>query len=56
MIKIENFIYALKITWLRRYILQEHCTWNTSELNLTDVFSRGDNYTYLKSEELSNPF
>ena len=48
MIKIENFIYALKITWLRRHV-QEHCTCNTlSDLNLTDVFSRGDNYAYLK--------
>ena len=57
MIKIENFIYALKITRLRRHILQEHCTWNTlTELNLTEVFSREDNYSYLKSEELSNPF
>ena len=34
MIKIENFIYALKITWLRRHILQEHCTLNT----LTELY------------------
>ena len=57
MIQIENFTYALKITWLRRHILQEHCTRNTlSELNLTEVFSRGDHYAYLKSEEIGNPF
>ena len=57
MIKIEDFIYALKITWLRRQILQENCTWSTlSEHNLTAVFSRGNNYAYLKLEEIRNPF
>lgn len=57
MIKIDKFIHALKITWLRRQILQENCTWNSlSEINLTNIYSKGDNYSYLKSEEIRNHF
>ena len=42
MVPIDSFIEALKITWLRRYILQEHCTW--SILSNFDIFSTAKAY------------
>ena len=49
------FIAALKITWLRRQILQPNCTWNIlSNIDLENVYTRGDNYANIKSE--AEPF
>ena len=57
MIQIENFIAALKITWLRRQILQSNCSWNTlSNIDLENVYTKGDNYANIKAEEIKNPF
>ena len=57
MLQIEHFITSLKITWLRRQILQQNCTWNIlSNIDLDDVYTRGDNYASIKSEEVKNPF
>ena len=57
MLQIENFIAALKITWLRRQILQPNSTWNIlSNIDLENVYTRGDNYANIKSEAVKNPF
>ena len=57
MLQREHFITSLKITWLRRQILQQNCTWNSlSNIDLDDVYTRGDNYASIKSEEVKNPF
>ena len=57
MIRIDSFIEALKITWLRRYILQEHCTWNIlSNFNIGLIYSMCDSYTISKIGEIKNPF
>ena len=57
MIQIENFIAALKITWLRRQILQPNCRWNIlSNIDLENVYTKGDNYANIKAEEIKNPF
>lgn len=56
MIHIENFVAALKITWLRRQISQQNCTWNTLSKIDFSIYSKGDNYANLKAEELINPF
>ena len=42
MVPIDSFIEALKITWLRRYILQEHCTWSIlSNFDIGLIYSMG---------------
>ena len=57
MVRIDSFIEALKITWLRRYILQEHCTWSIlSNFNIGLIYSMGDSYTISKIGEIKNPF
>ena len=57
MIQIENFIAALKITWLRRQILQPNCTWNIlANINMDNLYTKGGNYTNIKSDEIKNPF
>ena len=57
MLQIKNFIAALKITWLRRQILQPNCTWNILlNIDLENVYTRGDNYANIKSETVKNPF
>ena len=57
MLQIEHFITSLKITWHRRQILQQNCTWIIlSNIDLDDVYTRGDNYASIKSEEVKNPF
>ena len=57
MLQIEHFITSLKITWLRRQILQQNCTWNIlSNIDLDDVYTRGNNYASIKSEKVNNPF
>ena len=50
-------IAALKITWLRRYILQHNSTWSSlSNIDMNGVFSKGENYEALKTKKLTNPF
>ena len=57
MVRIDSFIEALKITWLRRYILQEHCTWSIlSNFNIGLIYSMGDSYAISKIGEIKNPF
>ena len=57
MVRIDSFIVALKITWLRRYILQEHCTWSIlSNFNIGLIYSMGDSYMISKIGEIKNPF
>ena len=57
MLQIDSFIAALKITWLRREIVQPNCTWNTlSNIDLNNVYTKGSNYVSKKVEELNNPF
>ena len=57
MLQIENFIAALKITRLRRQILQPNSTLNIlSNIDLENVYNRGDNYANIKSEAVKNPF
>ena len=57
MLQIDSFIVALKITWLRREIVQPNCTWNTlSNIDLNNVYTKGSNYASKKVEELNNPF
>ena len=57
MIHIDAFIAALKITWLRRYILQSNSTWSSlSNIDMNSVFSKGENYAELKTKELKIHF
>ena len=49
MLQIDSFIAALKITWLRRVIVQPNCTWNTlSNIDLNNVYTKGSNYASKK--------
>ena len=51
MVRIDIFTEALKITWLRRYILQEHCTWSIlSNFDIELIYSMGDSYPDSKIE------
>ena len=57
MIQIDSFITALKVTWLRRHILQPDCSWSSlSNINMNSIFSKGENYAETKAKELLNPF
>ena len=57
MIQIDAFIMALKVTWLRRYIVQSDSSWSSlSNINFNDLLSKGENYAELKANELLNPF
>ena len=57
MVRTDSFIEALKITWLRRYILQEHCTWSIlSKFDIGLIYSMCDSYTDSKIGEIKNPF
>ena len=57
MIYIDAFITALKITWLRRCILQPNSTWSSlPNIDMNCVFSKGENYAELKTKDLTNPF
>lgn len=60
MIQVESFIKALKITWLRRIIMQNRlnsCTWNVlSNLEYNKIFSLGDRYCTVKAQDIQNPF
>ena len=38
MIQIDSFITALKVTWLRRHILQPDCSWSSlSNINMNST-------------------
>ena len=53
MVQIDSFIEALKITWFRRYILQEHCTWSIlSNFDIGLIYSMGDSYAVSKVGEI----
>ena len=57
MIQIDSFIAALKLTWLRRHILQPNCSWSSlSNINMNSIFSKGENYAKTKAKEMLNPF
>ena len=57
MIQIDSFITALKVTWLRRHILQLDYSWSSlSIINMNSIFSKGENYAETKAKELLNPF
>lgn len=57
MIHIDNFIHALKITWLRRHIQQKYSTWNElSKCNMGLIYTLGDGYAKSKAGEIQNPF
>lgn len=48
---IEKYLVALKITWLRRQISQQNCTWNTLSNTDFSIYSKGDTYASLKAEK-----
>ena len=57
MIQIDSFITALKVTWLKRHILQSDCSWSSlSNVNMNSLFSKGENYAETKAKELLNIF
>lgn len=58
MVQIDSFIKALKVSWLRRLIIHPNsCTWSTlSNIDITKVFTTGDNYATLSVNDINNPF
>ena len=57
MIQIDAFIAALKVTWLRRVIMQPDSTWNSfSNIDIKNISSIGENDAEIKAKELLNPF
>ena len=57
MIQIDAFIAALKVTWLRRFIMQPDSAWNSlSNIDINNVSSMGENYAEINAKELLNPF
>ena len=57
MVHIDNFITALKVTWLRKMITHPDCSWSSlSNINIKRIFSMGENYAETKAKELRNPF
>ena len=57
MVHIDNFITALKVTWLRKMITHPDCSWSSlSNININRIFSMGENYAETKAKELRNPF
>ena len=58
MVQIKTFINALKITWLRRLLINlSNCLWSSlSNIDFVKLFSLGDRYAFNKVRELSNPF
>ena len=57
MVHIDNFITALKVTWLRKMISHPDCSWSSlSNKNINRIFSMGENYAETKAKELRNPF
>ena len=58
MIQIRTFIKALKITWLRRLLINpKNILWSSISNNeFANLFSLGDGYALHKIQELRNPF
>ena len=58
MIQIRTFIKALKITWLRRLLINpKNILWSSlSNIEFANLFSLGDGYALHKIQELRNPF
>jgi hypothetical protein len=57
MYDIKNFINALKISWLRRLLLNNCDSWESlSLLNLKHLLNLGSNFAIEISNTLSNPF
>jgi hypothetical protein len=57
MFDIKNFINALKISWLRRLLLNNCDSWESlSLLNLNHLLNLGSNFAIEISNTLSNPF
>ena len=57
MIQTDAFIAALKVTWLRRFIMQPDSAWNSlSNIDINNVSSMGENYAEINAKELLNPF
>ena len=57
MVHIDNFITALKVTWLRKMITHPDFLWSSlSSININRIFSMGENYAETKAKELNNPF
>ena len=57
MIKIDSFATALKVTWSRRHIAQTDCSWSRlSNINISSLLTKGDNYAHIKAYEINNYF
>ena len=58
MIQIRTFIKAVKITWLRRLLINpKNILWSSlSNIEFANLFSLGDGYALHKIQELRNPF
>ena len=50
---IDNFITALKVTWLRKMITHPDCSRSSlSSIIMNRIFSMGENYAETKAKEL----
>lgn len=58
MIHINNFIKALKITWIRRLIVSSHSNlWSSlSNIDFIKLLTVGDGFSVLNIQRLKNPF
>ena len=57
MVHIDDFITALKVTWLRKMITHPDCSWSSlSNININKIFSMRENYAETKTKELRTPF
>ena len=57
MVHINNFITALKVTWLRKMITHPDFSWSSlSNMNIDRIFSMGESYAESKAKELRSPF
>jgi exonuclease III/hemoglobin-like flavoprotein len=56
MLKIEEFIEGLKISWFRRYLKSKHTWANLSNFNILQVVMLGGQYVENLAKRLKNPF
>ena len=56
MININAFIAALKVTWIRRLILNDEKWANITQISLKELVDFGDAYISNKMKTISNPF
>ena len=56
MININAFIAALKVTWIRRLILNDGKWANITQISLKELVDFGDAYISNKMKTISNPF